>query len=93
MVIQIKPETEQLVQAEIQSGHFQSVDQLIVESVQAWREMHHASAPAAEQRRNAVEHALAFARNRAIDSLRRGASRSGCWTAQRRSSTAREPRF
>ena len=67
MVIQIKPETEQLVQAEIQSGHFQSVDQLIVESVQAWREMHHASAPAAEQRRNAVEHALAFARNRAID--------------------------
>jgi hypothetical protein len=38
MTIDIKPETEQLVQEEIQSGHFHSVDELIVETVHAWRE-------------------------------------------------------
>jgi Arc/MetJ-type ribon-helix-helix transcriptional regulator len=38
MTIEIKPETEQLVKEEIQSGHFHSVDELIVKTVHAWRE-------------------------------------------------------
>jgi Arc/MetJ-type ribon-helix-helix transcriptional regulator len=66
MTINIKPETERLVQEEIQSGHFQSVDQLIVEGVHAWREKHQTKQVGAEQRRKAVEQALAFAKNRAI---------------------------
>lgn len=66
MTINIKPETERLVQAEIQSGHFQSVDQLIVEGVHAWREKHQTKTLGAEQRRKAIEQALDFARNKAI---------------------------
>ena len=66
MTINIKPETEQLVQAEIQSGHFETVDQLIVEGVHAWREKHHAKTADADQRRKALEQALSFARNKAI---------------------------
>ena len=38
--MRLKPETEQLVQEEISSGHFHSVDELIKESVYAWREKH-----------------------------------------------------
>ena len=38
MIIKILPETEQLLREEIQSGHFQSVDDLIVTGVRAWRE-------------------------------------------------------
>ena len=66
MTINLKPETEQLVQEEIRSGHFHSVDELIVEGVQAWREKNRPQAGNAEQRHQAVERALAFARNRAI---------------------------
>jgi Arc/MetJ-type ribon-helix-helix transcriptional regulator len=40
MSIEIKPDTERLVHEEIQSGHFRSVDELIVEGVHAWREKH-----------------------------------------------------
>ncbi len=40
MTINVRPETEQLVQEEIQNGHFRSVDEIIVEGVQAWRERH-----------------------------------------------------
>ena len=40
VTLQLKPETEQLVQEEIQSGHFHSVDELIVQGVHAWREKH-----------------------------------------------------
>ena len=36
--MQLKPETEQLVQEEIRSGHFDSVDELIVKGIHAWRE-------------------------------------------------------
>ena len=36
--MQLKPETERLVQEEIRSGHFHSVDELIVQGVYAWRE-------------------------------------------------------
>lgn len=45
-VTQLKPETERLVQEEIRSGHFHSVDDLIVEGVQAWREKHQAQSNA-----------------------------------------------
>lgn len=41
--MQLKPETEQLVLEEIGNGHFQSVDELIVQGVYAWREKHQAS--------------------------------------------------
>ena len=36
--MQLKPETERLVQEEIRSGHFDSVDELIVQGIHAWRE-------------------------------------------------------
>ena len=38
MTISVTQETERLVQEEIQSGHFTSVDELIVQGVRAWRE-------------------------------------------------------
>lgn len=38
MTIRLKPETERIVREELQSGHFQTVDDLIVESVHAWHE-------------------------------------------------------
>jgi Arc/MetJ-type ribon-helix-helix transcriptional regulator len=36
--IDMSPETERLVRAEIRSGHFRSVDDLIISGVNAWRE-------------------------------------------------------
>jgi hypothetical protein len=38
MTIEVSPETEGLIREEIESGHFDSVDELIVRSVGAWRE-------------------------------------------------------
>lgn len=38
MTITLKPETERLVRQELESGHFHSVDEIIVEGVQARRE-------------------------------------------------------
>ena len=38
MTVELKPETERLVQEELQSGHVQTVDELIVHGVQALRE-------------------------------------------------------
>jgi len=38
MTINLKPETERLVQEELQNGRFHSVDEMIVEGVQARRE-------------------------------------------------------
>ena len=40
MLVELKPETERLVQEEIKSGHFHTVDELIVQGVHAWREKH-----------------------------------------------------
>jgi len=40
MTVELKPETEQLVEAEIRNGHFRSVDELITEGIYAWREKH-----------------------------------------------------
>src|SRR2546425_266865 len=66
MTINVKPETEQLVQEEIRNGHFRSVDEIIVEGVQAWREKNRSKQIGSEQRRKAVEDALAFAKDKAI---------------------------
>ena len=38
MTVQLKPETERLVQEELRSGHVQTVDELIVHGVHAVRE-------------------------------------------------------
>ena len=40
--MQLKPETEQLVQEEIRNGHFHSVDELIMQGLNAWHEKHQA---------------------------------------------------
>ena len=42
MTVELKPETERLVQEEIKSGHIHSVDELIVYGVRALREKHQA---------------------------------------------------
>jgi Arc/MetJ-type ribon-helix-helix transcriptional regulator len=58
MTIRIKPETEQLVKEELQSGHFRSVDEIIVEGVQARRQKEQTPVPAAEHqqpKKNLVE--------------------------------------
>jgi hypothetical protein len=47
MTIRIKPETERLVKEEMQSGHFRSIDEIIVEGVQARREKERMPVPAA----------------------------------------------
>src|SRR5690242_8929363 len=38
MPVQLTPETERLVREEIESGHFRSVDELIVQGLRALRE-------------------------------------------------------
>ena len=43
MIVELKPETQRLVDEEIKSGHFHSVDELIVRGVYALREKHQAS--------------------------------------------------
>jgi len=41
MIVELKPETERLVQEEIERGHVQSVDELIVQGIRALREGSH----------------------------------------------------
>jgi Arc/MetJ-type ribon-helix-helix transcriptional regulator len=58
MTIHVKPETERLVREEISSGHFQTVDDLIVQGIQAWREMRlreHSPQTSPEARRRAID--------------------------------------
>jgi len=38
MTIEINPETESVVREELRSGRFRSIDELIMVSVQAWKE-------------------------------------------------------
>jgi len=38
MTITLKPETERVVQEELQSGHFHTIDEIIMQGVQARRE-------------------------------------------------------
>ncbi len=65
MAIQLDPETERLVQEELRSGHFHSVDEIIVQGVRAWREKQPGQ-KSEPQRREAVERALDFALRRAV---------------------------
>jgi Arc/MetJ-type ribon-helix-helix transcriptional regulator len=43
MIVELKPETERLVQEEIKRGQFSSVDELIVQGVYALREKSNAA--------------------------------------------------
>src|ERR1019366_1666123 len=53
MTIEIrKPELEQLVQEEILSGHFQNVDDLLTQAIQALREKSRSAQPATRPRKN-----------------------------------------
>lgn len=38
MPLSLKPETERLVQDELNQGHFRSVDEIIVHGITAWHE-------------------------------------------------------
>ena len=51
MTVELKPETERLVQEELQNGHFQTVDELIVKGVQALREKSRQGQPIQEPRK------------------------------------------
>jgi Arc/MetJ-type ribon-helix-helix transcriptional regulator len=55
MSIELKPETERLVQEEIRSGNFQSIDELIVEGVRALREKTSVQRSFNDERRVAAE--------------------------------------
>ena len=61
MTIHLKPETEQLVREELQVGNFHSVDELVIESVRAWREKYASRQPTKEQRRQAIARMSEFA--------------------------------
>jgi Arc/MetJ-type ribon-helix-helix transcriptional regulator len=58
MMVELKPETERLVQEEIKSGHFHTVDELIVEGVHAWREKHQVGGAAREPKKNFAQFLL-----------------------------------
>ena len=45
MTVELKPETGRLVREEIQRGHFQSVDEVIVQGVYALREKSNVAQP------------------------------------------------
>lgn len=57
MSIEIKPETERLVQEELQKGNFHSVDEIIIEGVHARREKQ-SSEPAGTQGRTSLSEFL-----------------------------------
>jgi len=55
MHIDIAPETERVVREELHSGHFRSVDDLILSSVQAWRERNAAATVTGAPEKNLIE--------------------------------------
>ena len=65
MTIQLNPETEKLVQEELQNGHFHSVDEIIVQGIRARREKEQPQR-SETQRLHAVERALDFAKHKAV---------------------------
>jgi len=66
--LEINPETERLVREEITSGHFGSVDELIVTSVHAWREKNLASSASPSEAKETD--IAAAARRKAGDAIR-----------------------
>ena len=59
MTIEIRqPELERLMQDEILSGHFQSMDELLTEALQALREKNALAAPATRARKNLAQFLL-----------------------------------
>ena len=58
MSIEIKPETERLVQEEITKGHFHSVDEIIIEEVQSRRQKQPAKPTGASDRNTLSEFLL-----------------------------------
>ncbi len=59
MTVELKPETERLVQEELRSGHVQTVDELIVHGVHALREKSKVSpAPPRKPRKNLADFLL-----------------------------------
>lgn len=65
MMIELNPETERLVQEELQSGRFNSIEDIILQGIRARREKEQSQWSDAH-RRHAVERALDFARHRAV---------------------------
>jgi len=59
MTIELKPETERLVQEELQNGHFHSIEEIILRGVQARRE---AGSLSQAQRRKTPAEAVAHIR-------------------------------
>ena len=51
MTAELKPDTERLVQEEIRRGQFHSLDELIVECVNAWREKRRVEEPISKPRK------------------------------------------
>ena len=59
MTIEIrKPELERLMQEEILSGHFQSMDELLTEAIQALREKNASPSTGARTRKNLAQFLL-----------------------------------
>jgi Arc/MetJ-type ribon-helix-helix transcriptional regulator len=65
MAIHLNPETERLVQQELQSGRFHSIDEIVLQGIRGRREQEELQRSDA-QRRQAVERALDFAQHRAV---------------------------
>jgi Arc/MetJ-type ribon-helix-helix transcriptional regulator len=53
-----KPEVEQMVQEEILSGHFDNVDDLLIEALRALREKHASPGPNSRPRKNLAQFLL-----------------------------------
>jgi len=62
MTVELKPETERIVREALQSGHVQTVDELIVHGVHALREKskaaQHATVPPRKPRKNLADFLL-----------------------------------
>ncbi|MGA3189536.1 MAG: hypothetical protein ABSF22_20715 [Bryobacteraceae bacterium] len=58
MTVKLQPETEKLVEEEIKNGHFDTVDELIVQGVHAWREKHQVETAARKPKKNFAQFLL-----------------------------------
>ncbi|HEY3741483.1 MAG TPA: hypothetical protein VGL53_16640 [Bryobacteraceae bacterium] len=57
MIVELKPETERLVEEELRSGHVHSVDELIVEGIKSLRDKtkDHSPTPSRKPRMNLAD--------------------------------------